>query len=45
MMPRWKQDAMGAIIMAENKEKWHAGKEIPVALIFAIIIQTAGVVW
>jgi hypothetical protein len=26
-------------------EEWHLRKEIPVALIFAIIVQTGGVLW
>ena len=31
--------------MTENKERWHVGKEIPLAIIFAIIMQTTAVVW
>ena len=26
-------------------DKWHVGKEIPLALIFAIIVQTGGWIW
>ena len=25
--------------------KWHVGKEIPLAMIFALLFQTAGVIW
>jgi hypothetical protein len=25
--------------------KWHVGKEIPLAMIFALLVQTAGVIW
>ncbi len=25
--------------------KWHVGKEIPLAMIFALMFQTAGVIW
>ncbi len=28
-----------------NNGKWHVGKEIPIALLFAIFIQTAGGIW
>lgn len=28
-----------------KKEQWHVGKEIPVAVVFALCIQTAGAVW
>jgi hypothetical protein len=28
-----------------DREKWHVGKEIPIALIFGMLMQTAGVVW
>lgn len=31
---------------AESKhERWHVGKEIPLAIIFAITVQTMGGVW
>ena len=26
-------------------EQWHVGKEIPLAMIFGMLIQSAGVVW
>lgn len=26
-------------------EKWHIGKEIPLALVFSILFQTGGVIW
>ena len=26
-------------------DRWHVGKEIPLALIFALFVQTAGWVW
>ena len=29
----------------DRREGWHVGKEIPLAIIFAIFIQTAGVIW
>lgn len=25
--------------------RWHVGKEIPLAMIFALLFQTAGVIW
>jgi hypothetical protein len=28
-----------------NKENWHIGKEIPLALIFVIFFQTCGGIW
>lgn len=28
-----------------RKESWHVGKEIPLALLFAIFLQTAGAIW
>lgn len=34
--------------MEENnnkKESWHVGKEIPIAMLFAIFLQTAGAIW
>ena len=33
--------------MAENgqKERWHIGKEVPIILIFTLVVQTIGVVW
>jgi hypothetical protein len=36
--------------MAEKQEerrteKWHVGKEIPIAIIFAITVQTMGGIW
>ena len=30
---------------APPKEHWHVGREIPIALIFVVLIQTAGGVW
>lgn len=30
---------------SRNSEKWHVGKEVPLALIFAIAMQTAGGIW
>ncbi len=29
----------------DRREGWHVGKEIPLAMIFAIIVQTMGAVW
>lgn len=29
----------------DRREGWHVGKEIPLAMIFAIIMQTCGVIW
>lgn len=29
----------------QQKERWHIGKEIPLSLIFAIIVQTGGFIW
>lgn len=28
-----------------EKQSWHVGKEIPLALILAVVVQTAGFVW
>lgn len=28
-----------------NKESWHVGKEIPIAMLFAIFLQTTGAIW
>jgi len=30
---------------AEQQEKWHVGKEIPIMIIFAMFMQTVGFVW
>jgi hypothetical protein len=29
----------------KDSNKWHVGKEIPLAMIFALLFQTAGVIW
>lgn len=29
----------------EVREHWHVGREIPIALIFVVLVQTAGGVW
>ncbi len=29
----------------ENRRKWHVGREIPVATLLVLVMQTAGVVW
>lgn len=31
--------------MIHNNEGWHVGKEIPLALLFALFMQTAGAIW
>lgn len=31
--------------MSDRRESWHVGKEIPLAMIFAIFMQTIGAVW
>lgn len=31
--------------MSEQQETWHFNKNIPIALIFALFAQTAGIVW
>lgn len=32
--------------MAERRnESWHVGKEIPLALIFVLVVQTGGWIW
>lgn len=31
--------------MPEKRESWHVGKEIPIAMLFAIFMQTAGGIW
>lgn len=28
-----------------EKERWHVGKEIPLAIIVSLMLQTGGVVW
>lgn len=28
-----------------QKESWHVGKEIPIAMLFAVAIQTGGALW
>lgn len=27
------------------RDKWHVGKEIPIAVLFAVLVQTAGGIW
>lgn len=29
----------------QQRDRWHVGKEIPLALIFALFIQTGGWIW
>lgn len=29
----------------QPRERWHVGKEIPLALIFALFVQTGGWIW
>jgi TolA-binding protein len=31
--------------MANEPEHWHLDKRVPVAIIFAILLQTAGAIW
>ena len=31
--------------MVPSRERWHVGKEIPLALIFALFVQTSGWIW
>lgn len=31
--------------MDRRQEKWHVGKEIPIALIIALSVQTGGMIW
>jgi hypothetical protein len=31
--------------MERRDDRWHVGREIPIALIFALIVQTAGWIW
>lgn len=31
--------------MPPTKESWHVGKEIPIAMLFAIAVQTGGAIW
>ena len=31
--------------MSEDRRGWHVGKEIPLAMLVALLLQTAGVVW
>ena len=28
-----------------TKERWHVGKEIPLAVVFAMMLQLAGIIW
>ena len=32
-------------ILAKAQSSWHLGKEIPIVLICALLVQTAGIVW
>ena len=32
-------------MQAGTKERWHVGKEIPLAVVFAMMLQLAGIVW
>jgi hypothetical protein len=29
----------------QQNDSWHVGKEIPIAMLFAIFLQTAGAIW
>jgi hypothetical protein len=29
----------------QPRDRWHVGKEIPIALIFALFVQTSGWIW
>jgi len=29
----------------ESRRQWHLGKEVPLATIFVLMVQTAGVIW
>jgi septation ring formation regulator EzrA len=31
--------------MTEDREPWHLDKKVPIAMIFAILMQTVGAVW
>lgn len=31
--------------MEEKRDRWHVGKEIPIAVIFGLVVQTAGLIW
>lgn len=31
--------------LGDRREGWHVGKEIPLAMIFAILVQTMGAIW
>lgn len=33
------------MVTDKTRERWHVGKEIPIALLFAISLQTAGAIW
>lgn len=32
-------------MMAERAEQWHLDKRVPIALIFAIMVQSASAIW
>jgi hypothetical protein len=32
-------------IAQDNRRRWHVGKEIPIATIIVLILQTVGVIW
>jgi hypothetical protein len=32
-------------MMEQDRRHWHIGREIPLAVIFAILVQTVGIVW
>lgn len=31
--------------MEDKRERWHVGKEIPIAVILGLLIQTGGLIW
>jgi len=36
---------MNSSVDSEQRRRWHIGKEIPLAVIATLIVQTTGVVW
>lgn len=33
------------VVNDERKERWHVGKEVPLAMIAGMLLQTGGIIW
>ncbi len=38
-------DRLALPLTQEGKPRWHGGKEVPIAIICTLLIQTVGVIW